>query len=573
MIIPFDRRILTAVSITSALLLTACIDDNYDLSHIDDTIGIEVRDLVLPLNLAPVTFSSVVNLEDEDDVEVNNNGEYVIRKTGDFDEVVNIKPFRAYPMLDNPSLQLEIPAGAGVFTIPAQIFSYEYADEGSSSIKTLERGDVTFDMSVRFAMHDKRTGAILKTPLRDVALRIPTGLYGHYTSQGETKYITPDTADPVAMFAGDATPDTDGTYTFTYHVTSIDAAKAGLEYTPEYFSYRGRLGLESASIGGVATGAALVDISLHLTEFVAHSVTGVMSYDFRDFDRQHVDLGNMPDVLTDPETNIVLHNPQIYLQLNNPLYNYGFTGSSGLSIMQTRPEGELTASATLDGRLQLDASEVPQRFLFSPNPQSVTPVAGYEHAVRYAMTNLEYILSGRGLPTGLDIDFISPMLNQHHVTDLPLGVDLGTIYGDYMFYAPLSFAEGSQVFYTGVSDDWGLDDDQDIEIDQLTITAHLQSDLPVRLQLTAYPLDHDGRVITSDGRDVSVTVDPAMIPARANQNITITMNGRIRHLDGIRYKAYLVAGEDAETLRPDMNLNLTDIRIKVTGRYINKSND
>lgn len=40
------------------LLLTSCIDDNYDLSDVDTTSRINVNDLVLPVNIDPINASS-----------------------------------------------------------------------------------------------------------------------------------------------------------------------------------------------------------------------------------------------------------------------------------------------------------------------------------------------------------------------------------------------------------------------------------------------------------------------------------------------------------------------------------
>ncbi len=51
------RYFLAATPIAAMLLLTGCMDDNYDLSNIDTTSEVKVNGLVLPVNVKPVTLS------------------------------------------------------------------------------------------------------------------------------------------------------------------------------------------------------------------------------------------------------------------------------------------------------------------------------------------------------------------------------------------------------------------------------------------------------------------------------------------------------------------------------------
>lgn len=59
-----SRLSLTAVAVAS-MPLTACIDDNYDISDIDTTAEIKVNNLVVPVNLDEITLSNVFDLDDE----------------------------------------------------------------------------------------------------------------------------------------------------------------------------------------------------------------------------------------------------------------------------------------------------------------------------------------------------------------------------------------------------------------------------------------------------------------------------------------------------------------------------
>lgn len=60
----YHKTILRALAFTSPLLLlTGCIDDNYDISNADTTSRINVNDLVLPVNIDPVRLGDVIKIE------------------------------------------------------------------------------------------------------------------------------------------------------------------------------------------------------------------------------------------------------------------------------------------------------------------------------------------------------------------------------------------------------------------------------------------------------------------------------------------------------------------------------
>ena len=58
-----------------SVMLTGCIDDSYDLSDIDTTAELKVKDLVLPLNIDDIVLSDIFDLEDNSRIKVV-NGEY-----------------------------------------------------------------------------------------------------------------------------------------------------------------------------------------------------------------------------------------------------------------------------------------------------------------------------------------------------------------------------------------------------------------------------------------------------------------------------------------------------------------
>ncbi|MDE5658301.1 MAG: hypothetical protein K2I25_04580 [Muribaculaceae bacterium] len=52
-----------------------------------------------------------------------------------------------------------------------------------------------------------------------------------------------------------------------------------------------------------------------------------------------------------------------------------------------------------------------------------------------------------------------------------------------------------------------------------------------------------------------------------NQQITLTMNGTVSRLDGLRY-IVKVKSDDSKVLTPQMSISLKDVKARVTGEYI-----
>ena len=71
------------------IVVTGGIDDNYDLSDIDTTTELQVKDLVLPLDIDEIAMENIVQIEDTGMVKVI-NGEYVVLDSGTYksDEII-----------------------------------------------------------------------------------------------------------------------------------------------------------------------------------------------------------------------------------------------------------------------------------------------------------------------------------------------------------------------------------------------------------------------------------------------------------------------------------------------------
>lgn len=88
------RYIPLALPAAAALLLTGCIDDNYDFSNIDTTSKVAVKDLVLPVNIGELTLNQLIDVEENENIvkevysgpiaELQGKEIFVFKYAGDF---------------------------------------------------------------------------------------------------------------------------------------------------------------------------------------------------------------------------------------------------------------------------------------------------------------------------------------------------------------------------------------------------------------------------------------------------------------------------------------------------------
>ena len=71
------------VMLAGGFVVTGCIDENYDLSNVDTTAQLQVKDLVLPINIDEIAMKEFIALEDTGHIQVV-NGEYVLIDSGTY---------------------------------------------------------------------------------------------------------------------------------------------------------------------------------------------------------------------------------------------------------------------------------------------------------------------------------------------------------------------------------------------------------------------------------------------------------------------------------------------------------
>ncbi len=558
---------LAAAGALSTMLLTGCFDDSYDLDNIDTTMQFEINDLTLPLNLKPVQFDDMVDLTSEECIEVV-DGEYVLIKNGSFEsEEINIRKIHSEAIDDgNDDFEQHIASVIPGVAVPFNPYDYRFSytyNNVDKYIKSIVSGKVDLTLSMNFeTLYDN--GTPFACEFNNLVLKLPAGFYGTLSDGRE---IGPDSPNVITI--GSATTDANGKLTISFHVTSFEFAKTGAILEGQLFNLSTSMGIQSGSFKAVDGNGnpGSITLDFKISELDVQTFTGRVYYLVENLDPEDVMLNDLPDVLTNENSDVSLENPQLYVALANPLSDYDVTASTDVKISQIRPEGAEIVTAQLAKPMVVGIQPGRQNFCLSPKKPGKY-ITDFENSTWAEMTNLGNIVSGKGLPEGLKINFIEPKMNETDVEDFHLGQNLGTVHGDYKFFAPLDLGNGSHIYYEDEASGWGLGGgDEKMEISKLSLNADVVSSLPVAVTLKATPIDENGLVIPD------VTMSTVDIPAFGKCPIEILMTGKILNLDGMKYTLTVKAGQDASVLRPTQSLTLNNLKIRVSGKYIVDEDD
>ncbi len=552
--------------------LTACVDNNYDLSDIDTTVRVNVNNLVIPVKVDEVKLETIFDLNTDSSIK-EVDGEYVVIEDGSFtstdveidkfslgstdiESTIFSSPFDPVVLQFNGqgNVDLEFHPKAfhySTYDVPREIVEINYVDGSFSLLLELEIKGLQ-DVVSEFEVQD----LVIQFPKNLVLIENAGGSYnpetGEITIPNRHQPGTKMQLNFVASrldFKG-----LGGKYDHTTHHLEVDG---------DFYVKSGHLLLKKEHLIANPK-ATTLNINFHYatSDLLVKSFTGDVKYDIENVNINDVDLSDLPDVLNQSGTDISIANPQIYLSLNNPLQEYALKAQTGLKICGLRPDADPVVT-TLDDDYFTIGTDSPNgiyEFCLSPNKPDKY-YAGYTEASHIAYTSLSNILSGNGLPNKLSIDLIDPCIPVQHVSEFRLGENLKGVEGTYTFVAPIALKKGSTIKYTDVIDNWHSEELDHLVIETLEVKLNVTSQLPVSLDLTAYPIDVHGNQINN------VVVEGAKIDANANnQELTITISGEVRGIDGIRFTALGLS--DSETaLSPNMTISLSNVRPCVSGYY------
>ena len=580
------KNLLRAVVVILAggFIATGCIDENYDLSNVDTTAELQVKDLVLPLDIDEIAMREFINIEDTGRIQVI-NGEYVLIDSGTYstDDIIipaiNIPAPSVAPitttikLLENgntPSSTKAIPTLPSfplIFDIGRQVSEFEYkASNISDYIVDINLIGANFDIEIDLVILGLENN-IKSWTLEDFKMRLPKGL------TGETNIGIYDPETGIVEIGGLVVEGTKAT--FKMSITEVDVKKAGVvfDYDTHSISFKDEIGIHTGhvvvgkddikSLAGLPATADL-KILFSMGNINVEMFGGTIQYNLEGIEIADIPITGIPTILSQETTDLILANPQVYVCFSNPLgTNYGLYAQTGLTLTAKRP-GQPDQKYSLDnGYFKLACNGCQGcKFCLSPeDPGQGNYWGKFVDAQHIPFSSLAYVLSGKGLPRSIGISLDNPCIPKQKIAHFPVGTNLGKMTGCYTIFAPLQLREGSQIVYSSTEKGWWNEEMDKLSIKYLQIDAMVTNDLPVDVEITGYPIDRDGNQIEDvviEGFHLETGVE--------DSPLHIKMEGKIEHLDGVVFVAKAKA--TGQALSPDEHIILKDLKVKVSGSYL-----
>lgn len=597
----------------------SCSDIN--LSDLNSEVEVQVRDLTLPVKLDKIKLSTMLDIEDDSKIQVR-NGEYAIVVDGEFEsDAICVEPIvikasnidgtkdtmgKSRPGSSSAAKQKHR-AGLDANIVAVYALSQlkkavaANADKVHEAIQKLTQIEVEthFTYSVTLGNPDlfKVVGQV---HLQNLSVLAPRGVIGHMTlttTDGKSYDADYDSKTGVISFAKHDIVTSDGVLNLAGDVQGFDAnlledalkdtaasksRAARAEKSSKDFSIDEEVGINAGELVVYDIDFKEQDQSIdemydsladdldftaeaEMQDIVINSVSGSFAYDVDDVALEDVSLNDIPSILHESGTNIVLDNPQIYLYLENSVIDGADNPVGATASMSITSADDKGRSHTYDMDNQIEIDQVENYLYLAPHAvDDSKKYDGFEDAKHVAFSELGKVLSnldknmGDGFPTKLNITTHDTHVAADNVQDLALGKEYG-LSGHYYFLAPLALTENSRLKYTESFDGWA-EDTKDLVISKFGLDASVTTDVPCELVLRVIP-------VNSRGERYGNIAAEMLIPANAKgAPINVVITGDIRDLDGVKIDVTAVSKE-ARVLTPDMNISLSDLKVKVSGNY------
>ena len=588
------------------LLLAGCVDDNYDFDDIDTTTRITVNDLTVPLNLKPIVLENIIDLEGNENisvVEVGGTKVYAIEKSGEIStDVVSVNPIQIVsPAIAPTSISLSAVSGrsqtsarrvvvedfAVEYPITSSLASrFDFKAEGiDEAVRSLTEVTTVSPASItiRLVFPSSLASMIGRVEFRGAQVDLPKGLYygdnqgarcNHGTYNPETGLLTLDESIDFSS--------SQNAIEISLEFTRLDTSVAGIDIANQELEYSGSLGLRAQ--GSILLTPRLsqtlpsdfnLESQYDVASFYVATFSGQLDYPLEGIVIDPIDLSGLPEFLDDPETQLILGNPQIYVGALNTTADYqtGLRGQLALNSLWAQ-DGEQHLSPMFN--VGWDRGPVVYNIAMAPDTQDLAMLDKYPNPARYTFIELSNILTSfninhsLGLPDKIGVELLDLHFygnaKRFPVKNGP-DTNAGTIAplkGSYTFYTPFSFRDGSRIVYSKTETGLASEDFDKLYVSRLHLTAQATNTLPVTVTLSAYPVDEAGIRIGECIQGIE------LLPG-ASQTVALEIvgidNRPFNRIDGINYRAIVAADTDEKALSPDQTITLSDLRITVDGYY------
>lgn len=580
-----QTKVLSCALLSVLCMATAsCVDDNYDLSDIDTTTRVTVDNLTVPMNMDPLVLSDIISIDEDSKIQavtIDGNEFYALSQKGEFnsDPIYVDKVKATAPTLTPTQRTLQIAPDGGIVA-DGSALTYEIVEMGNEFTYTagnideaiVELNSAVIDpLEFRIDFEVRNiSGIVEKMTFSDLTLQLPEGLEAT-VSDGSYDSASGIWTIPAKEVGGNT-----GAAVLT--ATAIDFVANGSRVENHTLKFDNRFRIQKGFLtvvpkaGTTLPGTVDLYVSYKMGDIVVDSFTGVVKYELEGMDIDPMDLSDIPDFLSGDETDITIANPQIYLQVNNPVADYSLECSTGITLTAIR-EGYADRAFSPDvNQINIGFDKGiagPYNFVLAPSSANLTVPAGYESPSFVEFSTLGSLVSApadasvKGLPDMIGITLDNPGIKQSAVSNFALGRRIDGINGRYELMAPLALGAGSEIVYSDTKDGWNDEDVDAITITELIVTAKASSTVPMGASISAYPIDVAGKPI----QGVTVVTESALPANAEDADIRIVMHGEIKHIDGVTFEARVKSEDSSVALAPSQTITLKEIRATVSGYY------
>lgn len=575
---------------------SGCTDSDFDLSNIDQTIGIGGDGLQLPTNSTEnIVLDDLLDLNNSDFISIAENGDYMFSKQSD-----DVKP--SHPSIDevlvkeakvNNNFKIEIPESSLMQTrrksaghtklsktasVEGEASEFKYRGNVPYEIRDLISAKTASDINI-----DVNVTAELKKVIptfKTMTVTIPSYLKLNIgkCSPSQPEY---DAEKGIITFHNISSS---AKINIKANISSLDFSTPPptVVFTPGVLGADGSIDFDGAVLLGITfdevnkEGNSLQNLymsaKMTMGAIRVTEATGKFKPNLDLEDLGNVNINNVPDFLTDYDVTINLYNPVIEL-----------TATSDIDVA-----GVATATLIAEDERGNEMAKVEIRGLnIKPNGTTRLCICKHKEGIdetKYdqvkVVSNLSDIV--KKIPHRINCK-AEVDADTYRKGTVKLGKEY-TIDADVHMSAPLAFDEGAQIVYTDTIDGWNEDIDKFsfAEGAYIEMTTEVENKMPAYLNVSAFAIDVNGKEIpqhrirvdvsnsvkaSEDGEKAVVT--PVTIKLRENEK------GALKTVDGIVFRVTAAAGEkDAQTIVGKTinaykhTLTARNIKVRLVGKII-----
>lgn len=586
---------LLGTSLFLGLILTGCVDSNYDIANADFTTRININDLVIPLNLDAVKVDKLVDLTDNDIVDVFNDPAtgkdfYAVCASGNLESSpISIPPFTIMSVLTSRNtsaralLNNEYILGDNTADIR---LTPNFLPESITRLTGIymegsQRHTVT--VTIQATLTQPYAGSALHMSGKDITLMLPKGLYlngrpavpscGSYDPQ--TGILNVDLTGETALTANAAEIRITVPYDAIPEVGNQTNSEYNLFALTQFGLSRGTFVFNDGS-ADVNVGEVTFDCSYSIPEMEVAAIDGTVNGDIEKIDIDAVDLNDLPDMLSAEDTYVIPQDPTLFFDVHNPYGENRLELETRLHMESMFRNGSYKDVAS--PMLSFTGSQA-HTSLSPEKPFVVLPAyAANLHEV-YMETMRDMLTYGTpeqacGLPNMIELQLLDPTF-LGHVSRMPLDDDTHNnahrLSGTYEFFCPLSFEVGTFLSYTTDVDIAG-DSMENIYVRYLNVSGNAYSEAATDIELSVSAVDSSGRTV-----GVSETM---IIPAHteAPVSLRIAPAGDLEIMNDLSHLTFhsvirQTADIPDDPLAPETAIEIKDLKITLDGYYETKDDD